>query len=158
MIDHRFSPVVMIAALLLCLSVPGISFAQAAPKEIDKSIARRDSAGTLWYEASRLGLEGQGWKDAAGPYQRFPSRAKAIVREEVWSLSRHTAGLCLRFRTDADSILAAWDGGVGMNHFAASGVSGLDLYVLTDGAMEIPGGGAAGTGPHRASAGRKPQR
>lgn len=102
-------------------------------RPVDSSVARRDQGGTLWYEAAKLGLEGKGWNDTTGPYHRFPARAESMVRDEVWSLSRNAAGICLRFRTDADSILASWDGGGGASHFAPTGVSGLDLYRLDDG-------------------------
>ncbi len=101
--------------------------------KVDPSKARRDNTGTLWYEASVIGVEGKGWTDTESFYDRFPARARGKVRQDVWDLSRHSAGLLVRFRTDADSILVSWDGGEGMPHFAPTGVSGLDLYVWREG-------------------------
>jgi hypothetical protein len=53
----------------------------------------------------------------------------------VWDLSRHSAGLCGRFVTDAGSIHVRWtltSGNLAMPHMPATGVSGLDLYVRSD--------------------------
>ena len=82
-----------------------------------------------WYDARDLGIEGKGWADTENPYERLPARAEAMVPGAVWRLSKHTAGLCVRFVTDSKSIGATWDGGGAMNHMAATGNSGLDLYV-----------------------------
>ena len=88
-----------------------------------------------WYDLRQLGLEGQGWSDTAAPYDRFPARARADVRAAVWNLSRHSAGLCVRFMTDSPEIHARWtltSSKLAMNHMPATGVSGLDLYVRAD--------------------------
>lgn len=119
---------VISCALLLLVLAGGAAGAEGNAVPADPSLARADSAGNLWYDAAILGVEGRGWDDTESYYDRLPSRARGLVRDEVWGLSRHSAGMLLRFRTAADSILVAWDGGEGMNHFAASGVSGLDLY------------------------------
>jgi len=73
-------------------------------------------------------IEGQGWQDIG--YNRLPSTAESEVREPVWSLSRHAAGLSIRFTTDADSLQIEYevDGNIAMNHMPATGVSGVDLY------------------------------
>jgi lysophospholipase L1-like esterase len=73
-------------------------------------------------------IEGQGWSDIG--YNRLPHTAEALVRSPVWSLSRHAAGLSIRFTTDADSLQIEYqvDGNITMNHMPATGVSGLDLY------------------------------
>ena len=87
---------------------------------------------TAWYDVSGLGLEGQGWTDTAAPYDRLPARAEGVVRDPVWNLSRNSAGLCVRFMTDAPSIKGRWtlrSADLEMNHMPATGVSGLDLYV-----------------------------
>jgi hypothetical protein len=46
----------------------------------------------------------------------------------VWRLASNTSGLTLRFVTDSTTIAAQWDGGTPMNHMAATGSHGLDLY------------------------------
>jgi hypothetical protein len=53
----------------------------------------------------------------------------------IRGLSRHSAGLCVPFVTDAASIQARWmltSAKLEMPHMPATGVSGLDLYVKTD--------------------------
>src|SRR5512137_2622700 len=89
----------------------------------------------VWTDIRRLGVEGQGWTDTKAPYDRLPAKAEGKVRGAVWSLSRHSAGQCVRFVTAAAEIHARWvlaSSNLAMPHMAATGVSGLDLYVKTD--------------------------
>jgi N-acyl-D-aspartate/D-glutamate deacylase len=90
--------------------------------------ASSDKIEWQWHDASTLCVEGKGWNDPAGFYQRLPKRAEGTVPDAVWRLSHHTAGLCVRFITNSTRIAATWDGGGAMNHMAATGNSGLDLY------------------------------
>lgn len=88
-----------------------------------------------WHDLRELEIEGKGWTDTASFYDRLPARAQAVVREPVWDLSRHSAGLCARFVTDAPVIQARWTlraESLAMPHMPATGVSGLDLYARTD--------------------------
>ena len=81
-------------------------------------------------------LEGQAWKEVQKPYDRLPARAEKTVREDVWNLSHHSAGLMLRFRSNADQIIIRYkvSGSNAMLHMPATGVSGIDLYAIsTDG-------------------------
>lgn len=82
-----------------------------------------------WHDASRLTMEGRGWAETSAPYRRLPARAEGLVPPQVWSLARHTAGIAVRFVSDSPRIAARWDGGSAMYHMAATGNSGLDLYV-----------------------------
>jgi len=105
----------------------------ASSAVIDRATATVEGE-TAWYDARLLGIEGQGWTDTAAPYDRLPARAEGKVRKAVWSLSRHSAGLCVRFVTDADRLEARWtltSNSLAMPHMPATGVSGLDLYVKT---------------------------
>jgi len=86
----------------------------------------------VWVDIRSLGIEGQGWKDTLAPFDRLPARAEKLVRPPVWSLSRHSAGMCVRFVTNAPDIHARWtliSNKLSMPHMPATGVSGLDLYV-----------------------------
>ncbi|HEY9293304.1 MAG TPA: SGNH/GDSL hydrolase family protein [Microlunatus sp.] len=88
-----------------------------------------------WYE---LGLpEGRGWTaaDTKRLTDRLPARAEGVVTDAVWGLSRQSAGLYYRFRTDATELSARWtlpDGPVGLPHMPPSATSGLDLYAEDD--------------------------
>ncbi len=81
-----------------------------------------------------LVVEGQAWPDkVASRYHRMPKQAEGIVRAAVWNLSKHSAGLSLRFRSDAKSIAVRYKvkGNHAMPHMPATGVSGVDLYAKT---------------------------
>lgn len=118
--------------IIVCL----LSGPAAASERIDPAQATKtDGDATLWYDVKLLGVEGQGWSDTAAPFDRFPARAESLVRPEVWSLSRNSAGLCVRFMTDATTLQARWtltSANLDMPHMPATGVSGLDLYVRDD--------------------------
>lgn len=87
----------------------------------------------IWYDVRLLGLEGQGWSaDLKSPFDRLPAKAEGKVTDSVWGLSHHSAGLAVRFVSDARTIHARWtliSPNLGMPHMPATGVSGLDLYV-----------------------------
>jgi len=92
--------------------------------------------GSVWYDGRLVLLEGRGWKNTESYYDRLPAKAKDKVRPPVWGLSHDSAGLCLRFATDAAAIKVRWtlrDGSLAMPHMPATGVSGVDLYCRTDG-------------------------
>jgi len=76
-------------------------------------------------------VEGKGWNDTERYFDRLPAKAKDKVRKPVWGLSRHSAGMAIRFETEATAITAKWSllsKSLAMNHMPATGVSGLDLY------------------------------
>ena len=110
-------------------------FADAADV-LDPSLAERQEAdSTLWYGIGHLDVEGRGWTDTKAAFDRLPAKAEGMVRAPVWSLSHHSAGLCVRFVTDATTIKARWtltSNDLAMPHMPATGVSGLDLYVKLD--------------------------
>ena len=84
-----------------------------------------------WHDVRDWGVEGKGWSDTKRYYDRLPGRAEGLVREPVWDLSRHSAGMCAGFITDAPDIHVRYEllnERLAMSHMPASGVSGLDLY------------------------------
>jgi hypothetical protein len=89
----------------------------------------------VWSNLRDLEVEGKGWSDTKAFYDRLPAKAEKMVRDAVWGLSRHSAGLCVRFVTDAPEIHAKWtltSASLAMPHMPATGVSGVDLYVKSD--------------------------
>lgn len=123
-------------SLCFCVALTQTTFAAEA---VDKSHAKASPDGRLlWYDAQLLVIEGQGWADTKADYDRLPARAEAFARPKVWSLSRDSSGICVRFVTDATTLHARWrltSKSLSMVHMPATGVSGLDLYVrLEDGA------------------------
>ena len=124
----------LIAALLPILVLSGSA---VAGDKLDRSLARSetvDSTDVFWYDIRLLDVEGRGWTDTKQYYDRLPAKAEELVRKPVWNLSRHSAGMCVRFVTDAVTIHARWaviNESLDMPHMPATGVSGLDLYVKT---------------------------
>ena len=127
---------------LLALATAFAAVALAAPglgdTNMDDLAALDPSIGTpsedgavIYYDALDIGVEGKGWTDTGRPYDRLPAKAEGVVRQPVWDLSHHSAGLCVRFVTDATTIHARWkvsSAGLAMDHMPATGMSGLDLY------------------------------
>lgn len=94
-----------------------------------------------WWNPATFGspvIEGQAWPDEVkNLYDRLPARAEKSVRPDVWGLSHNTAGLIIRFRTNAVKISVRYmvGGKLNMFHMPTTGVSGLDLYAKnSDGA------------------------
>lgn len=79
-------------------------------------------------------IEGQGWLgEMVGNYNRLPLKMKGVVGERLWQLSQNSAGLKIRFKTNAQEIIVRYvvNQEFDMPHMPATGVSGLDLYAKT---------------------------
>lgn len=103
-----------------------------------------EAARWQWHDARELTVEGKGWTDTKDFYDRLPARAEGQVRPPVWHLSRDSAGLSVRFVTEATTIAAQWKlrrEALAMPHMPATGVSGLDLYVKDKGQWRWLGNG-----------------
>lgn len=77
-------------------------------------------------------IHGRGWATGyKSSYDRLPAAAEKKVRTAVWKLAENSAGLNLRFKTDAEEIVVKFTvtGSHQMPHMPATGVSGVDLYV-----------------------------
>lgn len=115
-----------------------ICFASAFPTQSHSSTLIDQKSGILdtdrklmWYNASLLGIEGKGWEETESNYDRLPLKAKGMVRKPVWGHSHSSAGILIRFRTDAKAIQVRWTltkKSLAMPHMPATGVSGIDLY------------------------------
>jgi hypothetical protein len=68
-------------------------------------------------------------------YVRFPQKYKNTVRPEVWDLSQNSAGISIRFRSNATGIRIRWTvmDEVSLPHMASTGVRGVDLYANVNG-------------------------
>jgi lysophospholipase L1-like esterase len=84
-----------------------------------------------WYDVRDWGVEGKGWSDTTSYFDRLPSRAKGVVPDPVWNLSRHSAGMLVHFDTDAPFIWTdhvVTSSNLAIPNMTAIGTSGLDLY------------------------------
>lgn len=88
-----------------------------------------------YYGKESFLLEGTVFNDSVKEnfYDRFPLSYKDKVRGPVWSLSRNSAGLSVRFLTNSSSIGVKWEliSDSKMNHMAETGIKGIDLYYRT---------------------------
>ena len=100
-------------------------------------ISRAQDLKFTWFNPavnSQKVVEGQAWPaEVAEPYDRLPARAQDKVREPVWKLSKQSAGLVIRFRSNSGQIRVKYtvSGGHALPHMPATGVSGLDLYAVS---------------------------
>ena len=97
----------------------------------------------VYTDASTLPIYGQVCGEGIGTYTRLPYSLKETTREPVWYLGQHSAGLYVRFRTNSSAIWCRWTSTFqsSMNHMAACGTRGLDLYILSDGSWRFAGTG-----------------
>ncbi|MBI1291600.1 lysophospholipase [bacterium] len=89
-----------------------------------------------WHDATDFEIEGRGWPEATAPYDRLPDSAQGMVPDVAWQLSKDSAGMCVRFVTDASVVYTSWTltrTALDMPHMPATGVSGVDLYARTTG-------------------------
>jgi hypothetical protein len=90
-----------------------------------------------WRDVTTWGVEGRAFGDMERQrwFDRFPSVAEGKVTDAVWRLSRDSAGMMVRFKTDATVIWADYtlraDRLAGAN-MTAIGASGIDLYARDD--------------------------
>ena len=109
--------------ILLLVFIPLVSFGQ------DSSLA---SSEITYYGKDFFRLEGTVISDSLkeNRYDRLPLSYKNIVRKPVWNLSKSSAGLSIRFLSNATTVSVKWKilNDLTMNHMAETGIKGVDLY------------------------------
>jgi hypothetical protein len=137
-------PLPLIAASLLCfqLTALGQNAAPTKPKGTGTDVSKLDPAMGVnkaapahldWHDVTQWGVEGRILPDQERLrwFDRLPAAAEKTVTKAVWSLSRDSAGMMVRFKTDAPSIHVHYKlakATLGLPHMPATGVSGVDLY------------------------------
>ena len=87
-----------------------------------------------WYDPQQAEydvMQNQAFVNQIKGYSRLPESAKGVVRDAVWNLSRHSAGVAIFFRTDSPDIEIKYttiSRSYAMPHMPSTGVSGVDLY------------------------------
>lgn len=127
---------IVLAALVI--SLISVSAVTGVGQPLDRSAGTLDPDGkTIWYDATTIGVMGQGFSAdrLAKPYDRLPASAEGQVTPGVWTHSRHSAGLHIRFRaTNHFSVRWKVDPNqLAFPHMPATGVSGVDVYYRNDG-------------------------
>jgi hypothetical protein len=128
----------------LCLLLAGLALPLTAgqPKATSPDVAKLDpamganaaaAANLYWHDVTTWGVEGRAWPEMERLrwFDRFPAEAQKTVTPAVWNLSRDSAGMMVRFKTDATAIHVHYKAAkdrLGLPHMPATGVSGVDLY------------------------------
>ncbi|QRR03792.1 SGNH/GDSL hydrolase family protein [Dyadobacter sandarakinus] len=113
------------------------SFIFAALLLLVNPLFAQQSAYTWWNPQSATFpvMEGRSWhgKELKNTYDRLPASAKTKVRQDVWNLAQHSAGLMVRFRASTSEIKVRYvvEGDHALPHMPATGVSGVDLYAIS---------------------------
>jgi lysophospholipase L1-like esterase len=95
-----------------------------------------------WVDIRDFGVEGRGFEQTESFYDRLPTSAKGVVADGVWTASLQSAGMCVRFVSDAPNIAVRWtlkNPELALTHMPASSASGLDLYGRVDGVWHFVG-------------------
>lgn len=85
----------------------------------------------VYHDAGNFPLLGKATDATTERYVRLPDSLQSVCREPLWYLSRNSAGMSVRFRTNSTQIGLKWESlnNFHMDHMADVGVRGLDLYV-----------------------------
>ncbi|RKX34220.1 MAG: hypothetical protein DRP71_07835 [Verrucomicrobia bacterium] len=86
-----------------------------------------------WLDVTTWGVEGRAWPQLERKrwFDRLPAVAEGEVTPKVWRLSRDSAGMLVRFKTDAPMIWADYTllkERLNGSNMTPIGASGLDLY------------------------------
>jgi hypothetical protein len=128
--NHLFGEIVVLPFRLHVVSLATVIAIAYGPTALGQPAVPADAR---WHAVTHWGVEGRGWGDQERNrwFDRFPAKAEGSVRNEVWKLSRDTAGMVARFKTDAKEFYARYTVSkpqLGLPHIPATGVSGLDFY------------------------------
>lgn len=105
--------------------------------EIDKNLAvetKISKNDLIWLNAAEAPFAIYG-ATSTNPYMRMPQEVAKTVSDGVYALSKNTAGIRLRFKTNSPyiAIHAEWSNRCVMPHMAMCGISGFDIYKYTNG-------------------------
>ncbi|MEX2230861.1 MAG: SGNH/GDSL hydrolase family protein [Cyclobacteriaceae bacterium] len=109
---------------------PGIGNSVSTCEHAAGDFHQRDSI--TFYDGQNFDIIGKyhGEKN----YVRFPQQYKNTLRENVWNLGQNSAGVAIRFRTNASTIIVRWTvmNESNLLHMPATGVRGVDLYTYSN--------------------------
>ena len=129
---------------VLLFSLPCFALAQTTPKPADTAKAdpsmgagQAAADNVEWHDVTQWGVEGREFLDAKRLrwFDRLPATAEATVTKNVWNLSRDSAGMMVRFKTDATALHIHYllsKEKLAMPNMPATGVSGVDFYARND--------------------------
>lgn len=96
-----------------------------------------EKSGIKYYDHDFFLIEGTAFTDSVKEslYDRLPLSYRGKVRDAVWSLSKSSAGISVRFLSNSTTIRVKWEllNDAKMNHMAETGIKGIDLYFRNNG-------------------------
>ena len=119
---------------LLLFVVCSSAYAQTPAAKSTAAAAAVKEPALVWHAVGTgsWDVEGRAW--AAEPrkryFDRLPAAAEGKVPDAVWNLSRDSAGMVARFKTDADTIWVDYTlltARTNMAHMPATGVRGMEV-------------------------------
>lgn len=135
MLLRRFAlpPLLTLASFLLGLAPSHAQQPAIAKIDPETGVNRAAQDSLVWHDVTTWGAEGRILpdQDRIVWFDRLPSGAEGAVTPNVWNLSRDSAGMMVRFKTDASAIHVHYKlrkANLAMPHMPATGVSGVDLY------------------------------
>ncbi|MEI6714323.1 MAG: SGNH/GDSL hydrolase family protein [Verrucomicrobiota bacterium] len=130
----------LLATTLACSALaqsPATSTPEAARLDPALAASKTSAESVDWHDVRQWGLEGREWTDQERLryFDRLPAAAEKTVTPNVWKLSRDSAGMMFRFKTDATALHVHYKvskENLAMPHMPATGVSGVDFYARDD--------------------------
>lgn len=95
----------------------------------------------VYTDAQNLMVINKAFDNTEGDYARLPVDMKSVTRKEVWDLGLNSAGIAIRFSTNAKAIGARWTllNNFNMSHMPGTGIRGIDLYTYYKGEWRFVG-------------------
>ncbi len=131
---HRCSvPFLALASIAWCALATFAQPPSITTLDPEMAVNRVAKDGLVWHDVTTWGVEGRILPDQERKvwFDRLPASADGLVTPSVWNLSRDSAGMMVRFKTDASAIHVHYKlrkANLAMPHMPATGVSGVDLY------------------------------
>jgi len=105
-----------------------------------QNVTSSEKSGIKYYDNNFFLIEGTTFTDSVKEnlYDRLPLSYKGKVRDAVWSLSKSSAGISVRFLSNSTTIRVKWEllNDAKMNHMAETGIKGIDLYFKNNGVWQ----------------------
>lgn len=126
-------PFLALASIAWCASATFAQQPSITTLDPEMAVNRVAKDGLRWHDVTTWGVEGRILPDQERKvwFDRLPASADGAVTPSVWNLSRDSAGMMVRFKTDASAIHVHYKlrkANLAMPHMPATGVSGVDLY------------------------------
>lgn len=114
----------------LCVAVVALLFSAATYAQKASELVYTDVKEAI--EKGTIKIMGKGFDNGCDSlfYTRLPKELDGNVRQAVWDLGKNSAGVAIRFRTNAKCIGAKWTliNNFSMAHMPGTGIRGLDMY------------------------------